>query len=58
VIPGHGSPGTDATRRLDADRRYLDDVIAGRVPTDPRLANAGMPEEYKRLAAMVAEAGS
>ena len=53
VIPGHGSPGTDATRRLDADRRYLDDVIAGRVPTDPRLANAGMPEAYERLKAMV-----
>ncbi|WP_374975632.1 MBL fold metallo-hydrolase [Microbacterium trichothecenolyticum] len=56
VIPGHGSPGTDATRRLDADRRYLDDVIAGRVPTDPRLANAGMPEAYERLAALVAGA--
>lgn len=53
VIPGHGSPGTEATRRLDADRRYLDDVIAGRVPTDPRLANAGMREAYEHLKAMV-----
>jgi glyoxylase-like metal-dependent hydrolase (beta-lactamase superfamily II) len=58
VIPGHGTPGFDAVARLDADRRYLDDVIAGRAPTDARLANPGMPEEYERLAAMVAELGS
>ncbi|MBW9109018.1 MBL fold metallo-hydrolase [Microbacterium ureisolvens] len=58
VIPGHGSPGSDADRRLDADRRYLDDVLAGRVPTDARLANPGMPEEFARLTAMVAARGS
>ena len=58
MIPGHGTPGFDAVARLDADRRYLDDVIAGRAPTDARLANPGMPEEYERLAAMVAELGS
>ncbi|MGU3646840.1 MBL fold metallo-hydrolase [Microbacterium sp. C23T] len=57
VIPGHGTPGRDAVRRLDADRRYLDDVIAGRVPGDRRLANPGMPEEYEHLRAMVADAG-
>lgn len=54
VIPGHGTPGSDATRRLAADRRYLTDVIAGRTPGDPRLANPGMPAEYERLKAMVA----
>ncbi|MEV4686116.1 MBL fold metallo-hydrolase [Microbacterium sp. LWH3-1.2] len=58
VIPGHGTPGFDAVARVDADRRYLDDVVAGRVPTDRRLTNPGMPEEYERLAAMVAELGS
>ncbi len=54
VIPGHGIPGSDAARRLDADRRYLDDVVAGRVPGDARLANPGMPEEYEHLKRMVA----
>ena len=58
VIPGHGTPGSDAVARLDADRRYLDDVVAGRVPSDPRLANPGMPDEYAHLKAMVADAGS
>ncbi|MGN6220743.1 MAG: MBL fold metallo-hydrolase [Microbacterium sp.] len=53
-IPGHGTPGGDAQRRLDADRRYLDDVAAGRVPDDPRRANPGMEEEYERLKQMIA----
>ncbi|MFE5409414.1 MBL fold metallo-hydrolase [Microbacterium sp. NPDC056569] len=54
VIPGHGTPGAHPVARLDADRRYLDDVIAGRVPSDPRLANPGMAEEYEHLRQMVA----
>ncbi|MDR7187389.1 glyoxylase-like metal-dependent hydrolase (beta-lactamase superfamily II) [Microbacterium sp. BE35] len=58
VIPGHGTPGSDAVRRLDADRRYLDDVVAARRPDDPRLANPGMTEEYERLKVLVAAAGS
>jgi len=53
VIPGHGSPGTDAQARLDADRRYLDDVIADRIPDDPRLGNPGMREEYEHLKQIV-----
>ena len=57
VIPGHGMPGADAAARLDADRRYLDDVVAGRVPNDPRLANPGMAEEYEHLQRMVAQRG-
>jgi len=56
VIPGHGTPGGDALARLDADRRYLDDVVAGRVPADPRMAHAGMDEEYEHLKRMVAGA--
>ena len=58
VIPGHGAPGTDAVARLDADRRDLDDVLARRVPADPRLANEGMREEYEHLKRMVDELGS
>lgn len=56
VVPGHGTPGVDALARLDADRRYLDDVLAWRVPDDPRMANPGMDEEYAHLVRMVREA--
>ncbi|GAA5205956.1 MBL fold metallo-hydrolase [Microbacterium kyungheense] len=53
VIPGHGTPGRDGLARLDADRRYLDDVVAGKVPTDPRMTNPGMDEEYEHLRRLV-----
>ncbi|WJX99647.1 MBL fold metallo-hydrolase [Curtobacterium sp. 458] len=49
VVPGHGEPGPDALARLDADRRFLDDVAAGRVPNDPRLTNPGMAEVLDHL---------
>lgn len=55
VVPGHGTPSTDPMARLDSDRRYLDDVIAGRVPDDPRLGNQGMQEQYEHLVRMVRE---
>jgi len=45
VIPGHGTPSREPMARLDADRRYLDDLIAGRASEDPRIAdpeNAGL----------------
>jgi glyoxylase-like metal-dependent hydrolase (beta-lactamase superfamily II) len=45
LIPGHGTPTTDPAARFDADRRYLDDIISGRVSNDPRIAdpeNAGL----------------
>lgn len=53
LVPGHGTPSYAPVERLDADRRYLDEVIAGRVPSDPRMANDGMTEMYERLVAMV-----
>lgn len=37
LIPGHGTPTRDPISRLDADRRYLDDLLSGRRPADPRL---------------------
>lgn len=49
VIPGHGHVGHDATRRLDADRRYLDDVTRGGRSGDPRIANPGMAEEHAHM---------
>jgi glyoxylase-like metal-dependent hydrolase (beta-lactamase superfamily II) len=45
VVPGHGTPSWDPMARLDADRRYLEDLIGGRVSPDPRIAdpeNAGL----------------
>jgi glyoxylase-like metal-dependent hydrolase (beta-lactamase superfamily II) len=52
LIPGHGTPTESPMARLDADRRYLDDVLHGRVPDDPRLADPEMAEYHERLAAM------
>lgn len=39
LVPGHGSPTYSPVDRLDADRRYLDAVMAGRAVDDPRLAD-------------------
>ncbi|MCF4120029.1 MBL fold metallo-hydrolase [Antribacter sp. KLBMP9083] len=49
LVPGHGTPSYTPVERLDADRRYLDAVLAGREPDDPRLANRAMAEEHERL---------
>ncbi|MCC4250550.1 MBL fold metallo-hydrolase [Microbacterium testaceum] len=49
VVPGHGSVGTDAFARWEADRRYLADVRRTGESNDPRRANPGMEEEYARL---------
>ncbi|RYV52615.1 MBL fold metallo-hydrolase [Pengzhenrongella frigida] len=40
LVPGHGHVGNAAelARRLQADRAYLDGLVAGRTSTDPRLA--------------------
>lgn len=53
VIPGHGHVGTDALARLDADRRYLDDVLTRGSSNDPRRANPGMDAEYRHLQELV-----
>ncbi|MCV2393615.1 MBL fold metallo-hydrolase [Actinotalea sp. M2MS4P-6] len=53
LVPGHGTPTADPGARLDADRHYLEAVLAGRTPDDPRLANEGMRDEHARTVAMV-----
>lgn len=55
LIPGHGRPTDSPVERLDADRRYLDAVLAGRVPDDRRIAEPGMREMYDRLVDIVRE---
>ena len=57
LIPGHGSPTSDPMSRLDADRRYLDAVMRGRIPDDPRLADPEMRGYHDRLAALVRAVG-
>lgn len=45
LIPGHGTPTDDPGARLDADRRYLDDLLRGDRSDDPRIldpANADL----------------
>ena len=39
LVPGHGTPTYSPMERLDADRRYLDAVLAGGPVDDPRLAD-------------------
>ena len=56
LIPGHGHPavGRRAVRqRWLADRAYLDALLAGRDPDDPRLAEPGMAQahEHNRILA-------
>ena len=53
VIPGHGSITTDGFGRLEADRRYLDDLYHGRESHDIRLDNAGMLQVHAANCALV-----
>lgn len=48
LIPGHGTPTGHPIARLDADRRYLDAVLAGREPDDPRLGYPEMAQVHRR----------
>lgn len=49
LIPGHGTVGTDALARLDADRRYIDDALTSGSSSDARISKPGMAEEYAHL---------
>ncbi|SKC82749.1 MBL fold metallo-hydrolase [Krasilnikoviella flava] len=54
LVPGHGTPSTDAVARLAADRRYLEAVLAGRTVDDPRLGLPAAAEADRRLRADLA----
>jgi len=49
LVPGHGSPTEDPQARLDADRRYLDDVLSGQPASDSRIGNPGMAANHEHL---------
>lgn len=53
VVPGHGSPTSDPRGRLEADLRYLDDLLCGRTSSDPRVQD---PENTDLHAANLARA--
>jgi glyoxylase-like metal-dependent hydrolase (beta-lactamase superfamily II) len=53
LVPGHGNPTNDPTARLDADRRYLDDVLTRGDSDDPRIGNPGMAENHAHLLRLV-----
>lgn len=44
LIPGHGSVSMNPMERLDADRRYLDDLAERGASDDPRIAMPDMAE--------------
>lgn len=49
TIPGHGSPTTNGTERLEQDLRWLDALDAGRRPADdPRTAEPDNAAEWDR----------
>ncbi|WP_129337399.1 MBL fold metallo-hydrolase [Cellulomonas endophytica] len=52
LVPGHGTPTDRPLERLDADRRYLDAVLAGRPVDDPRLGRPGMAAAHARTLAL------
>lgn len=47
LVPGHGHVTDRPIDRLDADRRYLDDLLSGRAVDDPRLALPDMTEAHR-----------
>jgi len=55
LIPGHGHVTGDPATRLDADRRYLDDVITRLDSPDPRRANRDMEESHQRTVQLARE---
>jgi glyoxylase-like metal-dependent hydrolase (beta-lactamase superfamily II) len=52
LVPGHGHVTTHPMERLDADRRYLDDVITRGHSDDPRRALEGMEPAHRKMVEM------
>lgn len=48
LIPGHGTPSTSPMERLDADRRYLDDLLTKGTSDDPRISMPDMASLHAR----------
>lgn len=55
LVPGHGTPTRDGMARLDADRRYLDDVLNGRAPDDERMHLPEQDEVHAKIVELAAQ---
>lgn len=49
VVPGHGHVGQDAHARLQADRRYLANMMTGGASDDPRTRDPEMAEAHAHM---------
>ena len=47
LIPGHGTPSHDPLARIDADRRYFDDLLTRGDSDDPRIGAPEMAELHE-----------
>jgi glyoxylase-like metal-dependent hydrolase (beta-lactamase superfamily II) len=56
LVPGHGHVTDRPIERLDADRSYLDAVIRGDDPDDPRRALPGMAEAHDKIVELARQA--
>jgi glyoxylase-like metal-dependent hydrolase (beta-lactamase superfamily II) len=55
LVPGHGHVTTHPMDRLDADRRYLDDLITRGDSDDPRRSLEGMETAHLKMVEMARE---
>lgn len=53
LVPGHGTPCEQPMSRFDADLRYLDALLSGRMSDDPRIVD---PENHSLHAVNLARA--
>jgi glyoxylase-like metal-dependent hydrolase (beta-lactamase superfamily II) len=49
LVPGHGTPSNNPLERVDADRRYLDDLLTRGDSDDPRIGMPDMAEVHEGL---------
>ncbi|UUT34734.1 MBL fold metallo-hydrolase [Microbacterium elymi] len=49
VVPGHGHVGGDPLARLDADRRYIEEMAMRGASDDPRVHAPGMQEAHAHM---------
>jgi glyoxylase-like metal-dependent hydrolase (beta-lactamase superfamily II) len=55
LVPGHGHVTTNPMERLDADRRYLDDLITRGDSDDARIALPEMEPAHRKMVEMARE---
>ncbi len=53
LVPGHGHVTFQPMERLDADRFYLDELLQGREPDDPRRAFPESEAAHQKMVQMV-----